>query len=372
MHQARRFLFPTLILGSVALAAFGVWQVIGDSAQLDPQDVPFDPDNVPSRDEEQRESVRQFIASGGDVCSIREGEFEFPGGRLPDLATLINSVDLIVLGRATENVLLPPNPGTIAGRVLTTVQVNEVLKGSSSEPSIALESGHRVQGGPELVRLSATRFDVCDTGEALLFLAPSPRPGEFELANWARIEGGAVEGSPNGPFEGAQTSQALLSQVRAIVDQQQAEGLPKGQLSCEFNRTPAGLADPIVCPGESFNPYQTLQLASVGGAWVSTEDPGPSPREIASIWLGPGNPQLQALLLALDLDVAVEPAGVRPDDVVTLSVEPTESVSDASSFSFNYSPSLGSIQLDISRGQFPAPPAFQEAMEPFLASSLVE
>ena len=377
MYRSRRFVFPMLLLGLIALAAFGVWQVIGGlgEAQEEPalETKSFDPENVPSRDEEQREIVRQFIESGDDVCSLREGDFGHGAFRYPDLATLVNGVDLVVLGRAGETVLLPPDPDTIVGRVITTVQVDEVLKGSVPGPSITLESGHRVEGrpGPELSRGSSSKFDICDTGAVLLFLEPSRILAEHLLFSWAPIEGEAVEGSLTGPFEEFQTRQALLSQVRAIVAQQQAEGLPKGRLFCEFNRTPAGLGHPIVCPGENFNPYQALQLESAGGAWVTTEDPGPSLREVANFQLDSGDPQLQALLLALNLDVAVEPAGVRPDDVIRLSVVLAESVRDPANFSFEYSPSSGMIQL-FSSGQFPAPPAFQQAMAPFLASSVVE
>jgi hypothetical protein len=174
-------------------------------------------------------------------------------------------------------------------------------------------------------------------------------------------------------FDRYSTSDALVSAVSQIAQEHQAEGLPKGFLLCQFRRTSTLWEDPIVCPGESFNPYHSFRLASAREAFVLTSDPGPSPASIARADLA--EPRLSALLATLQTEVALEPADgddLRADDVISLHVSTIDPVNDRTSYTFLYSPSTGMVQMTVSRGQFAAPPAFQQAMEPFLASSVVE
>lgn len=122
---------------------------------------------------------------------------------------------------------------------------------------------------------------------------------------------------------------------------------------CQFKRTSPDYVDPLVCPGDSFNPYQAFRLSSATAAGAGL------------VGLQPG-PQLSALLSSLDTEVQLEPIDVYFSDATTLRVSVEDSAGEHRSVFFSYVPSAGLIQIEQSGGQFPAPPEFQQAMEPFL------
>lgn len=69
----------------------------------------------------------------------------------------------------------------------------------------------------------------------------------------------------------------------------------------------------------------------------------------------------------MDVEVTVEPLGLHPDDLISLTVNTADAVSGRDGFLFHYSASAGIVQMPPFGGQFPAPAQFRQAMEPFLA-----
>ena len=366
----------TVVLGLVALAAFGVWQVIGGSGEAQQQPNPDSVEELQRLDEARnardREAIQEFIDAGGDPCSLPTGEFQARYD-LPyaDLRALINDADLVVLGRPIGNFVDSPAPSSFGGSLLTILEVDDALNGAAPGPSITVAAVDAVMNGVGgLEHLVGIELDACASDRLLLFLNPTERPDEFSLPyqGWARVEGDAVEaGQLNHLFDDYDSAQALLDAVRQIAQEQQAQGLPKGRLVCESKRISVVYLDPVVCPGDTFNPYQTLRLDTADEALVVTADPGPSPRALGRTDLEPGSPQLSALLSALDVQAELEPEGARPDDLITLHVSTSEPANDHIDYVFEYSPSAEIVRMPLSGGQFPAPPAFQAAMEPFLA-----
>ena len=375
MYRSRRFVFPVVLLGLAALAAFGVWQVIGGSGDAQegsaPETTSFDPENFPPSDEEQRETIREFVASGNDPCSLTtlEPDADHWLRPNPNLASLINHVDLIVVGRPTGRKVESPKALSIAGRILITLDVEEVLLGTTAGDTISADLAGGVMNYYDgLVHVANLNLNSCLPDRLLLFLYRTRDPGVFSILyqGWARIEGDAVEaGGLNGLFDGYPNGDALVSAVRSTAQEQERQSLPKGVLLCR-DRWRAPLEN---CPGDSFNPYEAFRFASAREAFVLTTDPGPSPATIARAELAPGV-RLSALLASLQTEVTLEAADgyhLRADDVIELHVSTSDPVNDRTSYTFWYSPSTGMVQLPRTGGQFPAPPAFQRAMEPFLA-----
>lgn len=83
------------------------------------------------------------------------------------------------------------------------------------------------------------------------------------------------------------------------------------------------------------------------------------------VGLQPGA-QLSALLETLDTEVQLEPVAAYFSEATDLRVIIEDGAGGNRSFFFSYVPSKGLVQLEQSGGQFPAPAAFQQAMEPFL------
>ena len=255
MARFRPLALSALILGLVALAALGVRQVIveqeGDQPETDRQVAPPGEGQLGAGAETQREMIRQFIEEGGDVCSLPVGDGPHGLAPHPDLPTLINDIQLIVTGEPASRVV--EQPVGLASRVLTVVEIDEVLSGETPGPTVKVESSERLTApGPgRLGRLTVSDFDGCASGRVLLFLNPTERPGEFLLnrQGWARIEGGTVEVAPrNELLQDYAGAEELLAAVRQIA-QEQAD-LPKGLLLCQFKRTSPDFIDPDVCPGE--------------------------------------------------------------------------------------------------------------------------
>ncbi|MCH8993471.1 MAG: hypothetical protein IH959_00685 [Chloroflexi bacterium] len=242
--------------------------------------------------------------------------------------------------------------------------------GTTPDEVLTIDSGQRVSlEGSELARSSIADPDLCNPGQVLLFLKRTALPGIYTYApqGWVRIEGDLIEPAPfSKAFQDYAGAQALLAGIRRIAEEQQAQGLPKGLLVCQSKHTSDTYRDPIVCPGDSFNPYQAFRLGTVSAAFVITTDPGPSDLALSRTDLKYDSPQLTAIMAALDVEVTLDPGGFRPDDLISLQVFTTEPVNERASYLFWYSPSSAMMQMVGSGGQFPAPPAFQLAMEPFL------
>ena len=392
MTRARSLLFPALIVGLVALAAFGVRQVIVGQEATDPpfpltaeeaqrvSQSQFESDEQGAdllgrvmswNDERSQLAIQQFIDSGGDVCSLPLAELL---GDLwlmyPDVRALINDANVIVTGQLVGTFLEAPAPDGFLGasRIVTTVQVDEVLRGASPGPAFSLASVQAVLlEGTALMRVASSGLDSCTAspGPVLLFLESTAEPGVFSVGyqGWAHLEGGAVEAAQyNEIFQSYASAQDLVASVRQIAQEQEAQGLPKGLLRCRYVWGPLN-----VCPGDTFNPFQVLGLDSATNARIYALLPGPDGRMPDSTDLKPG-PQLSALLGTLDVQVTVKPLGLPPADLIELDLFISEPVGGRSAFALKYSPSTGVIQMPRSSGgQFSAPPEFQQAMEPFLA-----
>ena len=199
-----------------------------------------------------------------------------------------------------------------------------------------------------------TELDPCGPGRLLLLLNPTEQPGEFRVdrRGWARVEGGTIEvASRNELFQDYAGAEELLGAVRQIAREQ--ADLPRGLLLCQFERTSPGSLDPLVCPGDSFNPYQVFRLSSATAGGLGRVEIQPAA-------------QLSALLSSLDTEVRLEPIVAYASDAAVLNVLITDSAGANSTVSFSYVPSAGVVQLQQSGGQFAAPAEFQQAMEPFL------
>ena len=244
--------------------------------------------------------------------------------------------------------------------------------GTTPDEVLTIDSGQRVSlEGSELARSSFADPDLCRPGQVLFFLKWTALPSIYTYApqGWVRIEGDLIEPAPSSrAFQDYAGAQALLADIRRIAEEQQAQGLPKGLLVCQSKHTSDTYRDPIVCPGDSFNPYQTFRLGTVNEAFVITTDPGPSDLALGRTDLKYDSPQLTALMAALDVEMTLDPGGLRPDDLISLNVHTTEPVNERAGYLFWYSPSSGIIQMPSSGGQFLAPSVFQQAMEPFLAA----
>lgn len=218
-----------------------------------------------------------------------------------------------------------------------------------------------MQGAVSLKRLTSLGLDACAPEQVLLFLNRTADPGVFAIVGyqgWARIEADVVQAASfNDLFQDYTSAQDLVAAVQQIAQEQQAQSLPRGLLFCRDRWSPLN-----VCPGDTFNPFQVLGLDSATNAMIHALLPGSG----VSSDLEPG-PQLSVLLGALDIEVTVQPLGVRPDDLISLTILPAQPLGDRDAFLFHYGPSTGIIQLPPYGGQFPAPPAFQQAMAPFLA-----
>lgn len=368
MSSASRFLFPALILGLVALAAFGIRQVIvgsGDAQAppLEPQSFEAPPPPLPETREERRrvldlwsegvrDMIQQFVDSGADPCSLPPLEFHVePFAPYEDLPALVNDTELIVLGRPVGHSVQPPQPATDAGQILVTLAVDEVLAGADPGATITVDLFDGVMINEDSpVRAVGGDVDGCAQGQLLLLLVPTSSPDVFRIRfqSWARIGGGEIEHAEvNHLFDRYTDGQSLVAAVHQVVAEQAGQDLLKGVLACEATRTSV-----IVCPGEAINPYQALRLdlapqASIAGTELSA------------------GPELSAVLAALNVTVTMEPFGPLPDDLIRLTVTLARPI-DSSANVFSYSPGQGIVRMGGFSGQFPAPPAFQEAMAQFL------
>lgn len=313
--------------------------------------------------------------AGGEPCSLPAAPSSADMWPLyADLPALVNDVDLAVVGRPVGSALQPPEPDTAAGVVLTTVQVDRVIYGADPGAAVVVEHGQgAMEDGGQLRRLVSYGLDLCDLGtdQVLLFLEPTSDPSVFSIPfeGWARIGGETIVGSFWGPrdtlFKDYSTASLLVAAVRQIANEHQAQGLLKGTLQCRQTRVSQTWVSVGICPGDSFNLYVALGLASASRAQVTLTDPGASDYLVGtSMALGVG---LSSLLNTLDLQVTAEPSGPVPEDLVSISFVNAEVADGPGSLLLWYSPSAGIIQMPQTGGQFAAPPDFQRAIAPFVS-----
>lgn len=372
MSRLHRLVFPTLILTLVALAAFGIRQVIvGQEDQTRPI-LPEEAAAIRAAAEvRSHQAVADFVATGQDPCSLPRLESSTDVDTpYQDLPSLVNDADVIVMGRPSANIAQEPAAADTASAMLTTLEVDEGIAGHASAGSITLYSGQSVVGSPDGVARSGLTGgpDFCTPGQVLLFLKATEDPNvySYALQGWARIEGQNVQAfTIENVFADYRTPEALLAAVRLAADEQ--GGTPNGRLLCESKRTSEDYQDPIVCPGDTFNPYEAFRFDTVASARISRSVSGPSTAAVTRSELTPDDPTLGAILVALDAELTLAPDEPRPADLVSLFIYPARPVNRRDNFLLEYSPGTGIVQMPHSGGQFPAPPAFVEAMKPFLA-----
>ncbi len=376
LGHARRLIFPGLLVVLVALATFGIWQVyVGPGTAQEEQ--PPEPQSFEELQrlrepswQRGREEIRAFVDSGGDPCSLPASDAQSVEWATPydDLASLINDVDLIVIGRPLARAVEAPREETVAGRVLTTIGIEETLVGSSPSDTVVVDLVDRVRPGSEgLGRVRMDDLDPCSSERLLLFLDRSRDEGIFWILyqGWAGVERDLIRAGPsNNLFREYASAEDLFQAVRQTDQRLAAEGAPKGLLRCRA-------ADvPLVCPGDTINPYRDFALQTATAATVHMTDPGPSPLVVAKTELAPGSRQLDGLLRALDVQVLLEADvsnGLPPEDTIDLTVDTALPGGEVASYHLVYSPSTGIIQLPVSVAQFSAPPSFQQQIEALAA-----
>ena len=357
----------------LTLAALIVVAVIGLAAQGEAQQPVF-PDTPEGRRaaiaesvQRTRDLIQRFVNLSGDPCSLPTAE---SGGHYItpyiDVPALINDTDLIVLAHPVTHTVEAAPPGAIAGAVLVSLDVTEILKGKLSSTSISAGLGTsvtQIRRG-SLVRVVGYDLDSCTSQPTVLFLNQTKDADVYHINHqgWFSTDPDKIQaGGGNRLFDSYPNAQTLVEAIKEIVLSQENERLPKGLLICNWN----GQA---VCPGDLFNPYQTFELDSAISVRVVTSDPGPRTRVVADVDIQTGS-ELSDLLRDLDVDTASAPLGMVPDDNIRLVAYSAQLVNDRFYASFDYSPSTGMIQIRPFSGQFPAPPAFQQAMERFLPTT---
>lgn len=292
------------------------------------------------------------------------------------MASLVNDVDLVVVGRPTQLTVKTPQPWASAGPILATLKVDETLAGVAPGEEITVVSGQRVvEGGPGLLRIGIADDGLCTAERMVLFLRRTPSSEQlynYPTQGWVRLRGETIGASYGigevGLFGDYESAAAVIEDVQRIAQQQESQGIPKGRLRCEAMRPSADYLDPPACPGDTLNPYEAFGLGGeIAEAFVVPTDPGPSARSLGRTDLSPDDPRLLALIQALKLDVTLEPVEVKPQDLIYFYPTPKDLSPDALVPSFAYSPSKHIVQLSV-MGQFAAPAAFEEAMQPFLAT----
>lgn len=226
ISRVQRLFLPAIILGLVALAAFGVRQVI--VGQEDPTSPILPGEALRIRatiETRSRQEVSDFVAEAGDPCSLPllEGLISLSAA-YGDLDSLVRNVDLIVVGRPSNNAVEAPPPAATGARVLTTLELDETIMGTVSTNSISIDSGQRVGlEGSRLARIGIGDPDFCKPGQVLLLLKAPAAPGAYTYASqgWVRIEGASLVPAPfTGAFDGYATADALLDAVRIIAQRQ--------------------------------------------------------------------------------------------------------------------------------------------------------
>lgn len=366
MTGLRPLILTTAALIVVAVVILAVWDeaeqpVFPDT--LEKQQASLDETNQRARD-----LIQRFVDLSGDPCSLptaeSDGHYVTP---YIDVPALINDTDLIVFAQPVAHTVEAAPPGAIAGAVLVSLDVTEIINGELGSTSITARLGSAV-----LVQLRRDTFvravgfdlDSCSRSPVVLFLNQTKDADVYHINHqgWFSIDPDKIRAAGgNRLFNTYPDAQTLVEAIKEIVLRQQNQRLPKGLLVCNWNGQP-------VCPGDLFNPYQTFELDSAISVRVVTQDPGPRTGVVADVELEAGT-ELSALLLTLDIDTRLAALDEVPDYKIGLWVSLAQPVNDRFSASFDYSPTTGMIQIRPFSGQFPAPTAFQQAMERFLATT---
>jgi hypothetical protein len=251
-------------------------------------------------------------------------------------------------------------PGAFFSPIGTAMQVDEVVAGTSPGKTFRLEGGLVLSSVTGTFLRQSSEPDPCAPGQVLLFLYRFT-PGTYFVTDsgWARVEGNAITTRPAGSaFARYQTADALIRDVESVYAKQQASGLPKGRLVCESSHATRPVLSALPCPGDTINPYETFHLGPTTSIMISTPDGGQHPLPAL-----PTGSSVADILHTLDLQTEVyafDLANVGREDAW---------LNQEGQLGLGYSHTNGAIIIFGTNGQFAAPPAFEEAMKPFLATA---
>ncbi len=371
-RSIRLILYGLLSAGVLAVVAFGILTAIGQEG----------PGPVSDQEKQQLQAtadsydllaLADFAQSHGNPCDLDAAESSVDlFNRYRDLPSLVNDVDVVIVGEMGPSTSELPKPGTLASDVLTAVHVGDVLKGTVVGTDVQVDTGARVmrQAGAS-VRVSLAEIDPCSTGEAVLFLQRTAEASVYtlNLQGWASISAGRIKETPaDGVLDAYSDSADLERTVSQLANNAEAQGLPRGRLVCESQRDSPDRIDPLVCPGDSFNPVQTFGLdGGVAQILVVVTDPGPSSLAISQETLASADSRSDAILLSLNLVAELVPSDQTPDDTIRVTLSLEHRLGERGTVQLDYSPSTGLIQIPQSGGQFEAPASFREAMQEFVA-----
>ena len=210
-------LVPFAVLGGLIISAATMLAVTStrDNDALPPRRGTLGPN------EQVRQAIAQLAEADADGCHLNSADiildFFNPYSTLEDLA---NDSDAIVLATFGESHVLPPEKGTIAGRIVSFVRVDEVLVGSM-DSGATIESGARVlSGSNDLVRGLATGLDPCASDQLLLFLKRSDHDTfEVNPYGWVRLGRPTLESASfNDLFDSYGSTGELMNAVRQTVN----------------------------------------------------------------------------------------------------------------------------------------------------------
>jgi hypothetical protein len=234
---------------------------------------------------------------------------------------------------------------------------------------ITVDNSERVTwDGSRVSRASFTDLDLCSSSGVLLFLAETSEPGVYraDYQGVVLVSGESLQAAEgNDIFDEYDGRKATANALESIVSQQGAANTPRGRILCEWKKASDDYVAPPVCPGDTFNPHDLLQLDKpMARASITTSDPGPGDLPTNRVSLEPGGAELSALLVALDVDTLLEGATKPADDSIFLSLVRAEPVDGEESIRFEYSPT--SHRIAYGHGEFAAPEAFAIAMQPYV------
>ncbi len=312
-----------------------------------------------------------FVATGVNPCGLEVtellAEYFFS---YEDLPSLINDVDLIVEGRFGVSSMEPPEPGKIASRMPVEFEVDDVLLGDSPGPNIIVGAG----GGVTMSRDQPRRYhvpwlDQCAIEHAILFFdGPAEEGVHNVVAHLAFVD----ERSEADPFRNLLEEGVPVQDVRTdilrMIEEQQAEGVPKGRLQCESRRNSSFYRDPLACPGDSFNPYEAYGLARP--LEIDIRRMGADGQLLGARGDVPTDaPEAIALLATLDRTVLMESGDEPEGEIIELSVITTTTGTPPFDVSLRYEVATDWIWVSLSGGGFDAPEGFGGALEALLEAS---
>lgn len=364
------WLSPALAGGLAVIVAAGIGLLVWGLLATQGADETFD-----AGEERDWESVEEFIAAKGDPCSLPRVELLATVlAPYPDLATLVNDVDLVVLGRMVSSTARPLAPSDSTGEVLSQFEVEETLVGSAPGGDVTIVSSDRLmlsRGQVERI-FPAGGLDPCASSELVLFLKHTWEPGEYGVAaqGWVGAEEGAVSPAPYSTiFDAYPRLDDLAAAVRSLAQEQASQGIPGGWLVCESERKSQRGLDPIVCAGDTFNPYGLFRLETAEEATLTLIRRRTSGRAVGRVDIDRGSPEFFELLQGLNAEVTLEPSDPQPPDVVRLQISDAEPFAGRTDYHFYYSPADSVVWVTASNAQFIAQEGFRRTIERLLASA---